>query len=210
MDHREIFQAVRDWIATEVGARAFSLVDLGCGDARFIAAALKGMPVERYVGYDLSAVALAEARTHLAVLGCPVELRLGDMLAALHGEERSFDIVFSSFAVHHLETPDKAAFFRLVERHLNPGGWLALVDVMREEGEDRQTYLARYLDRVRTQWSQLSTEQIEAVCGHISDRDFPETPSHLTRIAAGVGLRAVCELPAHGDHHTLIWQRPAD
>jgi SAM-dependent methyltransferase len=80
MYHDEIYGDVRRILADRYETRPFMLLDLGCGSARHLARALQGRPVSRYVGYDLSDVALAHARRNLTGLGCPVDLRRGDLL----------------------------------------------------------------------------------------------------------------------------------
>ncbi|MGY6217055.1 class I SAM-dependent methyltransferase [Methylolobus aquaticus] len=206
MCHREIFDALGSCLASHYHGRPFSLIDLGCGDARFIAEALKGTAVNRYVGYDIADTALVEAGRQLGRLPCTVELREMDLMDALRFGDERFDVVFTSFAVHHLETSEKAEFFRQAARRVAPGGLLVMIDVMRAEGEDRIAYLQRYIGRARAQWTNLTENAIDAVCCHIDDRDFPEAPSTLTRMAADAGFGAPTVLPAYCDHHTLIWQ----
>jgi cyclopropane fatty-acyl-phospholipid synthase-like methyltransferase len=46
-----------------------------------------------------------------------------------------FDLIFSSFTLHHLVSTDKTAFFQLAYSCLNENGRLLLIDVMREEDE---------------------------------------------------------------------------
>jgi len=206
MCHREIFDALGSCLASHYHGRPFSLIDLGCGDARFIAEALQGTAVSHYVGHDIADTALAEAGRQLGRLPCTVELREMDLMDALRSGDELFDVVFTSFAVHHLQTPEKAEFFRQAARRIASGGLLVMIDVMRAEGEDRAAYVQRYIGRARAQWTSLTENAIDAVCRHIDDRDFPEAPSALTRMAADAGFGAPTVLPAYCDHHTLIWQ----
>ena len=210
MCHREIFDALGSCLASHHDGRPFSLIDLGCGDARFIAKALRGTAIGRYVGCDIADTALAEAVRQLTALPCAVELQEKDLMEALSSGDEPFDVVFTSFAVHHLQTPEKAEFFRQAARRTVPGGLLVMIDVMRAEGEDRMIYLQRYTDRARAHWTNLTQDAIAAICRHIDDRDFPEAPSALTRMAEEAGFGAPTVLPAYGDHHTLIWQRPGE
>jgi SAM-dependent methyltransferase len=81
MFHDELFAEVGRTIGQLFGDVSFSVMDLGCGSARHISEALRGRNVSRYVGYDLSDVALARARENLAALNCVIELRHADLLA---------------------------------------------------------------------------------------------------------------------------------
>ena len=102
MYHDEIYGDVRRILADRHENRPFVLLDLGCGSARHTARALQSRSVGRYVGYDLSDVALAHARRNLTVLNCPVELRRGDLLESLTVDGEKFDVILTSFALHHL------------------------------------------------------------------------------------------------------------
>jgi len=58
MHHREIYQAVTELLAEQWETRPFKLLDLGCGDASFLAQALQGRAIQHYTGFDLSDPAL--------------------------------------------------------------------------------------------------------------------------------------------------------
>jgi len=64
---------------------------------------------------DLSETALALAARTLEAPACPVTLGHGDILAAL-AEHDAYDVIYSSFVLHHLATEQKGEFFRLASR----------------------------------------------------------------------------------------------
>lgn len=206
MFHEEIFRNVREFLQDLYSDRPFSILDLGCGSARHLARALQGLPVTRYRGYDLSSVAADHARNNLAGLTGEVEVRQGDLLEALRVETDTFDLVFSSFAVHHLLPQDKRELFRLAAACLSGGGTLLLIDVIRDEDEDRISYLDRYCTWLETSWITLPPAACAEVCTHIRERDFPETFSQLQQMATDAGFRPGAELPAFLFHRTLIWE----
>ena len=139
MYHDEIYRDVQRVLADRYENRPFVLLDLGCGSARHLARALQGRSVSRYVGYDLSDVALAHAGRNLTALGCPVELRRGDLLESLKIGGEKFDVILTSFALHHLAAAQKSAFFQLAYSRLNQDGMLLLIDTVRDDGEDRKS-----------------------------------------------------------------------
>jgi len=206
MFHDDIYRNVHGFLATRFGARPFTLLDLGCGSARHLAAALQGLAVARYRGYDLSAVAVEHARRNLDGLPCPVDVRLGDLLDAVGMERDAYDLVFSSFALHHLHSRQKAEFFCQAAAHLQPGGALLLVDVMRDEGEDPGSYLDRYCNWLDSHWTTLPPEARAQICAHVRDNDFPETAGQLEQFAAAAGLRPGIELPGFLHHRTSCWE----
>jgi ubiquinone/menaquinone biosynthesis C-methylase UbiE len=202
MFHREIAAALNAALKERFGARPIAFLDLGCGDAATLAPVLQGVTLSRYTGVDLSPTALALAAQTLETLGAPVELVEADFLDALQREDR-FDVVYSSFALHHLTTAQKAEFFRRAARRLAPGGLLLLVDVAREEDETLPVYHAHYTGWLRASWPQLEAAEREAVCDHILACDMPEPLSVLRAQAESAGLALHTAGLRHSWHHFL-------
>ena len=202
MYHQEIYGCVAARLAARRNDGAYALLDLGCGNARFLSPCLQTAPPSRYEGVDLSAAALDEARDHLRHVA-NVTLRHEDMLRAVQESKSSFDVIFTGFAVHHLDSTSKQALFHACAHRLTPGGELILVDVVREEGQTRAQYLEKYLAMMRSEWIGLPADQIEEACEHVSAFDFPETLSELTRMAAESSLKDVHLLASHAQHHAL-------
>jgi SAM-dependent methyltransferase len=207
MFHDEMFKDVRRLLAERYERRPFAVLDLGCGGARHLGQALRGRSVSRYVGYDLSDAALARAKNNLTGLGCAVKLFQGDLLEGVRAGDERFDVVFSSFALHHLTSGDQALFFRTASERLNEDGVLLLIDVAREENEDRRVYLDRYLGWLRSEWKALSTEGLEALCDHIRNNDFPQTSAELCTMAADAGFTHRQEVNRFRWHHTWRFEK---
>src|SRR5262245_20664399 len=177
MHHDEIYAHVRQFFADRFGDQPFSILDLGCGSARHLALSLAERTVNRYVGYDLSQVALDHARRNLAGIHGPVSLYCADLLAGLRGASQIFNVLFTSFALHHLQTEDKAVFFELAMQHLAPDGALLVIDTFRDDDESRSAYLDRYCGWLRSRCQTLPAAALDALCDHIRSFDYPETPS---------------------------------
>jgi ubiquinone/menaquinone biosynthesis C-methylase UbiE len=184
----------------------FSLLDLGCGDAHVFAPILRRIPPASYKGVDLSDTALALAAENLKSLPCPVRLAHGDMLSAL-ADGATYDVIHSSFVLHHLATEDKAEFFHRASRALAPGGVLLLVDTMREENETREDYLRHYFDWIEKDWTGLSRAEKDAVYEHVSTSDYPEPLSLLERQAQAAGLKRLAGDVPHRWHHLMRFER---
>jgi SAM-dependent methyltransferase len=209
MHHDDIYRDVQSFFAERYAAQPFALLDLGCGSARHLARALKGRAVSRYVGYDLSDVALAHAPGNLSVLGCPFELHQGDLLNGLRMTSETVDVVFTSFALHHLATADKEIFFKSAYERLRKDGILLLIDTMREEGEERPVYLDRYCAWLRSNCERLSAAALDFLCAHIRGNDFPETTARLSAMAIRAGFGQPVELDRFRWHHTWCLNRDA-
>jgi SAM-dependent methyltransferase len=205
MFHDGIYRDVRRFFADCYGSRPFTLLDLGCGSARHLAEALRGRSVRGYVGYDLSAEALDHARINLAGLGCPFELRHGEILDGLKASSDAVDLIFCSFALHHLSFADKLSFFKSAYRRLTENGQLLLIDTTREEDENLPIYLDRYCGWLRAEWKALSPAALDAICVHIRNNDFPETLSALQVMAHDGGFAQVTEIDRFRWHRTLAF-----
>ncbi|MDP1907162.1 MAG: class I SAM-dependent methyltransferase, partial [Hyphomicrobium sp.] len=168
--------------------------DLACGDASGIAAALEGTPVQQYRGVDLSAPALAIARTNLAALPCPTELDEADFSTALRDPSRAADIVWISLSLHHLDTAAKLAFMREVRQRLDASGAFLIYEPARRDGEDRPAYLDRLEAIGRRDWTKLTPEEFAEGLKHVRTCDLPETVSDWARLGREAGFSSSREL----------------
>ena len=207
MFHDEIYRDVQQFLKNGYGPRPFTILDLGCGSARHLSQALRGSSVKSYVGYDLSAEALREAQRNLAAIDCPVDLHHGDLLEGLRASDKQVDLIFASFALHHLSSDEKAAFFELAYAKLGAKGTLLLIDTMRDENENLKTYLDRYCAWMRAEWKTLSPQAMDAICDHVRDNDVPETPSVLRDMAACAGFARGVEINRFRSHHILCFEK---
>jgi SAM-dependent methyltransferase len=204
MFHRELGEAIKDALRARFIERPFSVLDLGCGDAATFAPLLEGFALKGYKGADLSGAALALAKKNLAHLPCPVELAEGDFMSALVGSSAQ-DVIYTSFALHHLPTERKAEFFKLAAQKLNPGGLLLLVDVTREEGQTLESYYGDYCSWLRTKMNALDSFEQDQICDHLVNNDFPEPYSLLRAQAEAEGLLALPGAMPHKWHRLMLF-----
>jgi tRNA (cmo5U34)-methyltransferase len=96
------------------------ILDLGCGDGRLLALAKSAQPQAYGVALDFSPTMLAAARARFAKEPAVtvVEHDLSNPLPDLG----DFDVVLSSFAIHHLNDARKFALYGEVYARLEPGG----------------------------------------------------------------------------------------
>ena len=98
------------------------------------------------------------------------------------------DVIHSAFAIHHLSDSQKIQFLRGARQRIEVDGLLLWVDVFQDEDDSRETYLDRYIDRVR-HWPALDTQQIKAIVEHMHDCDWPAQRGTIETIAAQEGWR---------------------
>lgn len=107
----------------QVPGNARRVLDLGTGDGRLLAMLQAGRPEMHGVGLDFSEVMLDAARERF-VDDEHVELVQHDLSEPLP-ELGRFDVVISSFAIHHLDHDRKRSLYGEVFDLLEPGGVFA-------------------------------------------------------------------------------------
>ena len=209
MSHQEIYAGVDQLLQSRNSLENACLLDLGCGNARYLAPCLKRSPPALYHGVDLSEAALAEARNYLTGLPGQVILTHADLLDAIESTDKVWDVIFTGFAIHHLTLDAKKRFFQAVGKCLSQNGWLILVDVVRDEGQSRESYLDGYLNFMRKGWISVPHDQLEEACTHVHDWDYPEPLSSLQEMAISSGLKSYRLISRYAQHHTLLFSRSA-
>ncbi|MBC1261869.1 class I SAM-dependent methyltransferase [Synechococcus sp. BSF8S] len=184
--------AIEGWLAERPeGQPPPRMVDLGCGDLALLASLLRRLPLGSYLGLDCCAPVLPRAAAQLKDVPYPCSWRAQDLLSwALDpGANGSgpVDLLHSSFAVHHLSDEQKGQFLSGAHSQLAPGGMLLWADVFRESGESRDSYLQRYVQRIRRGWQALSAEESQQVIDHLSSFDHPADAAAIQRTAEACG-----------------------
>jgi 2-polyprenyl-3-methyl-5-hydroxy-6-metoxy-1,4-benzoquinol methylase len=181
-------QVLHQFVANRT--RAITMTDLGCGDLGLLGDLLWKLPLTRFLGVDLSQPALQIAAAKLEDAPFACEWRQQDLLDWARQDadrEPRVDVLYSAFAIHHLDDGQKAAFLREARAHLAPGGIFLWADVFREPGESRSDYLARFLARIDAGWTALGATERQYVKSHVSEFDFPADRAAIGRLAAEAG-----------------------
>jgi len=103
------------------------VLDLGTGDGNTLEMVLDARPGATGVGLDFQDEMLTRARARFAGRE-GVEIRKHDMDAPLTADLGQFDVVVSSFAIHHLEPERQMALYAEVFERLVPGGLFANIE----------------------------------------------------------------------------------
>ena len=134
-DENPVFQDRADKIATAIAAAvplntSMRALDYGSGSG------MLSFPLRDKLGHitlkDTSPGMLAVAAEKIAAAGITnMTTRQMDLTAAALPDER-YDLIFSSMTLHHV--PDTAAILAAFHTLLNPGGWLCIADLDKEDG----------------------------------------------------------------------------
>ena len=104
--------------------RVERVLDLGTGDGHLLGLVLDARPRATGVGLDFQAEMLDRARTRFGDR-TGVEIVRHDLDEPLPAGIGEFDVVVSSFAIHHLVPERQHALYREIYGHLRPGGLFA-------------------------------------------------------------------------------------
>lgn len=118
------------------------VLDIGCGTGTFVVFLKRRHVGVNVVGIDPDPKALHRAKKKVKRAGVSVQLDQG-FADDLPYTNKSFDRVFSSFMLHHLEKEERDKTLEEVSRVLKPGGSFHLLDFIAEH--DAPGYVERLM-----------------------------------------------------------------
>lgn len=115
--------------------RFLRALDLGVGTGVFSKQFLKKYTNSKMVAIDGAASMLELAKSRLGELTQRVEWVLSDFrtMSTTVIRPDTFDVVISSYALHHLNAQEKLAVLKSVVRAIKPGGWFLNADLVMAE-----------------------------------------------------------------------------
>ncbi|MCP4004296.1 MAG: class I SAM-dependent methyltransferase [bacterium] len=107
-------------------------LDLGTGTGVFSKRFLEAYPDSEVVAIDGAASMMELAKARLGALGQRVEWVLSDFqsMPATLLKPNTFDVAFSSYALHHLDALEKRAVLNSIVQSIKPGGWFLNADIV--------------------------------------------------------------------------------
>jgi ubiquinone/menaquinone biosynthesis C-methylase UbiE len=150
------------------------VLDVGCGTGNLLRTTGTRWPRVELSGMDPDPKALARARRKSRRAGLDVRLDRG-FAQEMPYPDGSFDRVFSSLMLHHLDTASKDALLAEVRRVLRPEGVLVLADVVVDEQGHGHGRMREHLhDNVR-----------DAVSRRIAAAGFAVEPTRTMALRVG-------------------------
>ena len=137
--------------------------------------------------------------------GCKVELVQADMRDYARDQAAAkFDVVMSSYAIHHLTTEGKAALLRDVFARLAPGGALLWGDVYNNvPGSSREEVMRRWQAKMGT-YDGMAQQEQETIWEHASQNDLPEDLPTVDAMLKDAGFQEV-ECTYTDDFYAAVW-----
>jgi SAM-dependent methyltransferase len=131
-------------------ARVERVLDLGTGDGNTLALVLAAHPGASGIGVDFQEEMLRRARERFAG-DERVTIGRHDLDEPLPDDLGAFDVVVSSFAIHHLVPDRQRALYGEVFDRLRPGGLFANVEHVASRSDELHTAFLTAIGRTREQ-----------------------------------------------------------
>lgn len=187
MCHRELVGGLKKIAADLAGG--LRIVDLGCGDAWLATQAFRDLPVDHYLGVDLSEAAVERARSNMSSWGARASVHCGNIaeFVATLGDD-SAGLILASNSLHHFGSDQKAEIVRHCFRILAPREIFCWIDPVRNDDESREVYLRRLTTVMQHDWIGLTEDQRRRAIEHVWECDFPETASGMRQCIEQAGF----------------------
>ena len=119
------------------------VIDLGIGTGYFTECFLNRFPNSRVLGIDGAPAMIELAKARLKSSESRVEFVIGDFrkLQELAPDASAANVVFSAYALHHLNRVDKEKVLRQVVELLAPGGWFVNADLIVADSPELESRL---------------------------------------------------------------------
>ena len=129
---KEFIEAVKSLYGHFISPKpAPKILDLGCGDGLFIQELTRSFKPGRITLADGSPEMLEAARQRLAGLqDLHFVQTTFQKLIADDPLDDTFDFIYSSLAIHHLQREEKEKLYAYIYKHLSHGGWFVHFDVV--------------------------------------------------------------------------------
>lgn len=178
--HREMSETLNTFLTALPSS--FSFVDIGCGDASTIAPILLDKPIKKYIGIDAAPEVLKLAEANLGEIKCDKEFICDNMTNAIVKLSPPIDIIFTSYAAHHLTYQQKFDFIFNCKKILKNKGFFIMIDGVLKPHQTRDEWLDELENRIKTT-QPMTSEELKFRMQHPRQDDHPESIATFEKIA---------------------------
>ena len=205
MKHKEIGLLSQKHLKEFASNHRIKILDIGCGDAHQIANQIATLNIQSYTGYDLSNQAIDLAKQHLQKTNAKLEFQVGKMEDLIKIESNTYNLLYSSFAIHHLKDEDKNVFINDCAQRLEKNGLFILIDIKRLPGQSTDEFKKSYTDLIYQDWHSLQPEEKDAIVLHLQTCDIPVEIDTYVQYAKQAGLSLIEEVAIDARHALLVF-----
>ncbi len=171
------------------------VLDLGCGDGFFINELLKSFAPEEIVLVDGSSEMLENAKARLIehtninfINATFQDLLTNDQLAG------TYDFVFSSLAIHHLNSVEKEDLYKYIYSHLSPNGYFINYDVVLPSSEKLENvYLLLWSKWIKENSEKETNEKLKGIPEQYKENsdNVPDSLESQLEVLKKIGFKNV-------------------
>lgn len=179
-------------------ATSLRVLDLGVGTGAFALQFLERFSNSKVVAIDGSLSMLELAKSRLLEYSQRVEFVMSDFrtIPAVLLEPDSYDVVISSYALHHLDTDEKGSVLRSVVAAIIPGGWFLNADLVVAESPDVEERIQEIRVAAVTQRAPKNDKRFASPAAtrqylddlEEAEQDQPQTLSEDLRVIREAGI----------------------
>lgn len=207
MKHKELGETAHKYLQDFSERTPIEMLDIGCGDAHQISEQLKSLNVAAYTGYDLSEQATQFAKKHFTSFENTATFQIGRMEELIKEDQTSYNVIYTSFAIHHLVDEKKAEIIKDCYNKLIDGGLFILIDIKRQPGQSINDYKSSYAQWINADWHALDKDEKNAIIDHLNTCDIPvETKAYL-EYAQQAGFSLLEEVNVDTRHALLAFAK---
>jgi 2-polyprenyl-3-methyl-5-hydroxy-6-metoxy-1,4-benzoquinol methylase len=205
MLHKDIAEYTSKYLNQISNESAINMLDLGCGDAKQIANQLGGLNIKSYTGIDMSDAALQFAQKNIELINCAGTFLTGPMEVLIKKNTSIYNVIYSSYAIHHLSDAGKKEFLLECRNRLSKNGVFILIDIFRQPMQSMAEYKNEYCTWIKNYWNSLDPEEMQMIFDHINEYDFPNEIENMISYATAVGLKVTSYSNFDKRHGAIIF-----
>ncbi len=203
MFHRDLGSITTSVWENNFKNTSVNVLDLGCGDAYQLSTIMDRCQINSYTGIDLSSAVLEYTKLNLAKINIPFSLLAGPMEMEIDKLHNTYNVIYSSYAFHHLQDQEKLELLKKCYAKLDAGGVVILIDHFKQDGQDRDKYIDEYVHDIKTNWLHITLEENELIENHMRGYDFPTTANQINIWGKEIGF-SLESLPDINHCHKLF------
>jgi 2-polyprenyl-3-methyl-5-hydroxy-6-metoxy-1,4-benzoquinol methylase len=205
MKHKELGEYAQKYLQDFSKHSSIQILDIGCGDAYQISLQLKYLNLVAYKGYDLSEQATLIAEKHFASFKNKAEFQIGRMEELIKEDHSNYNVIYSSFAIHHLNDDKKAEIIQDCYNKLVERGLFILIDIKRLPEQSIDEYKKSYTNWINEDWHALDKEEKNAITDHLNSCDLPVETKAYIEYALKAGFKLLEEVNVDTRHALLAF-----
>ncbi|MEY3178593.1 MAG: hypothetical protein RJB42_834, partial [Bacteroidota bacterium] len=145
------------------------------------------------------------AKKHFTSFENTATFQIGRMEELIKDDQTSYNVIYTSFAIHHLVDEKKAEIIKDCYNKLIEGGLFILIDIKRQLGQSISDYKASYAQWINADWYALDKDEKNAIIDHLNTCDIPVETNAYIEYAQHAGFSLLEDVNVDTRHALLAF-----